>query len=475
MKGKAFAGALALCLALVIGVGAEGYSPQGMGLRLYAPRGWTVITADNAHEREAFLAEMGAEAAVVLASMEKDGAGALVYAPDMEARLVAGPACGVNSLWQADEKGREAIMAAALAAYPALDGDWENGLPLLTGQETLGAMTVYHRVYVTCHYGKLFGLEAVRYGSPFTDENIAQLSEMAHGLVVLGEKPLTAQPEIPRLTLPENGGMAEVRVSRDETPITLDNPYDHVVGAFVLTGTTTPNADLRYYVGGAGVARFESDDEGRFEVEIKNLARGKNAIRVQSVSEAGYGAVVFNCQYAPATAPVALAPLPETVQAAAYEVQGRALPGTEVTLLRGTRIHETATVGEDGLFALTAALDKEKAYEFTLRADHEDYKRSETEFTLKRVPDPATQVKKVNYDKLVKKPADYKDVVVRLTGAVTGMGNSPATGPYLIFDGKYMLLTDCLLGFAEGEATALARLTGGSFEGLPQARLITLE
>ena len=91
------------------------------------------------------------------------------------------------------------------------------------------------------------------------------------------------------------------------------------------------------------------------------------------------------------------------------------------------------------------------------------------------MPDPATQVKKVNYDKLVKKPADYKDVVVRLTGAVTGMGNSPATGPYLIFDGKYMLLTDCLLGFAEGEATALARLTGGSFEGLPQARLITLE
>ncbi|MBQ2700279.1 MAG: hypothetical protein IJF65_03880 [Clostridia bacterium] len=477
MKGKAIIGALALSLALAVGAGAEGYSLSGEGLRLYAPQGWQVITAQNAQEHEAALIEMGSTPQVVLSQMERDAAGALIYAADMEARLVTGPDCGVDSVWQADEKGKAAILAAARAAYPTLTGDWINGeWLLLAGQETLGNMPLYSRVYVTCHYGRLYALEAIRYGSQFTPENEMDLQTLTETLVVLGVK-ATAQggtDELPQVTLPNHSGTAQVRVSRDETPITLDNPYAEVVSPFVITGTTTPNADLRYYVGGAGVARFKSDEEGRFEVEIKNLSRGKNSIRIQSISEAGYGAVVFSVNYTPATAPVVLASLPETVMTETYEIRGRALPGTQVTLLRGTRAAGSAQVGEDGLFTLTAELDKKKAYDFTLRAEHEDYRKSESKFTLTRIPSLEEQAQAVNKEKLMKNPAQYKGTITLLEGQLTRMDNGPLTGPYLVVDDQYMVLAGDLYGLEEGPVKALVRLNGQSHEGLIQAELITL-
>lgn len=477
MKGKAWLSAGVLCLALAIAQGgsAQGYSPQGMGLRLYAPQGWQVITAENAQEHEAALLEMGSGVDVVLSDLAASSAGALIYAPDMEARLVAGPECEVESVWQADEQGRAAILAAAQQAYPAWEGGWQtDDWACLKGQETLGSMTVYHQVWVTCQYGRIYALEASRYGAAFTPEQTAQLMQVAEDMVVLGEKKQATEAEIPDAVPPAASGVAAVRISRDETPITLDAPPANVVAPFVLTGTTTPNADLRYYVNNTGVSRFKSDDEGRFEVEIKNLKRGKNAVRIQSISHAGYGAVVFNCQYTPATAPVNLALLPKEVAGETYKIRGKALAGTTVTLIRGARVQTQAKVEADGTFTVTATLDKEKAYDFTLRAEHDDYRKTEIKFSLKRTPSLEKQAQQVDYQRLTGNPAAYQGTLTLLKGEITGMGNSAQTGPYLIFDGKYMILTQDLQGMAEGAAQALVRLNGKSLNGLPQAELITL-
>ena len=477
MKGKAWLSAWVLCLALAIASGAlaQGHSLEEMGLRLYAPQGWQVITADNAQEHQEALKEMGSSAEIVRADLAASDAGALIYAPDMEARLVTGPECEIESVWQADEAGKAAILTAAQAAYPALSGVWHSSDWIrLTGQENLGAMTVYHEAWVTCQYGRLYAIEASRYGAAFTQAQTEQLAQLAQGVVVLGVAAEAEEEVIPDVVIPGASGVAEVRVSRDETPLTLDDPPANVVAPFILTGTTTPEADLRYYVNGTGISRFKSDQEGRFQVEIKNLTRGKNSIRVQSISDKGYGAVVFNCQYTPATAPVSLAQLPKEVMEETCVIKGKALPGTTVTLIRGSRTQSQAQVGEEGTFAVTATLDKEKEYDFTLRAEHEDYRKSETKFSLKRSPSLKDQAQAVDYDKVMKDPAAFKGTLTLLTGQITGMGNSAQTGPYLIFDNQYMILTDHLRGLEEGEAQALVRLGGQSHSGLAQAELITL-
>ena len=91
------------------------------------------------------------------------------------------------------------------------------------------------------------------------------------------------------------------------------------------------------------------------------------------------------------------------------------------------------------------------------------------------MPTPQEQAKTVNYDRLMKKPADFKDAVTLLSGRVTGMGNGPQTGAYLIFDEKYILLTGDLYGVQEGPAQALVRFTGRLNNGLAEAQLITLD
>lgn len=489
-RAKGWLAAAACCALLALagcGWAEAAYSLEGQGVRLYAPEDWEVITAQNVQTHAQTLAEWGTSPEVVLADLAASGAAALLYAPDMEVRLTLGPPTGAQSVWQADAAQREALLAQALTAYPGLSGEWLSGDYIrLAGREEAGGLTVYRRVLATCQYGQLYAFEAARYGQDFTRAQEEQLARLGEGLLILGAKAQTAPAPaaVPPVELPQNSGEAAIRVQRDDTPITLAGaPAKVVSGSFTLSGVTAPQTDMRYYVNQVGIERFTSDSDGNFTVEIKKLSAGKNTVMIQAMSEAGYGTVSFTCQYQSAQTPVNLAEVPQTVPGSAYTFTGKTLPGAAVTLLwRNTKTQ--AQVAADGSFTVEARLPKAQAYQFTLRAEHPDYKRRDIKLTLQRGMTPqeraASQLKKarqVDYAQLLEAPEKFEGRLTAPKGRLTALSHTAQEGPAALFadeaGNRYALSCENLLGLAEGPGQALLSLMGAlNGEGLPQAGLI---
>jgi hypothetical protein len=253
----------------------------------------------------------------------------------------------------------------------------------------------------------------------------------------------TPQPAVtppPRATLntqpTPTPAPAEVKVQRDMTALTLDYVPSIVKTAkLTVTGVTTPDTPLRYYVNGQGYERFTSDSEGRFTCQIRELTRdGKNLVTIHAIGEKGYGVVAFTVILAQEKAPLTLSPMTQGVAGNSAVITGAVLPGSEVQVLYRTKTYD-AVVLEDGSFTCVVGLDKLGENTFTVRATLAGYKKGEEKITAVRIKSDLDEqeafqkkLRSISYDKLTAKPEAYKDSSVKYTGQIlslSGQGGQP--------------------------------------------------
>jgi hypothetical protein len=287
---------------------------------------------------------------------------------------------------------------------------------------------------------------------------------------------------------------AEIRVNRDATPITLDfAPATAEVPWLTLTGVTTPNVPMRYYVNSVGYERFTADKDGRFSIYVRELPKkGKNVIKIQARSDKGYGDISFTVMLSQTPVPLAVTPVQDAVAGSGLTITGSTLPGAQVQVLGKGRTYE-AIVEADGGFSCDVSLSRLGENELTVQASLAGRLHGEAKVSIVRVSsqedDQAEFLKKakdVSYEKLIQKPASYKDKPVKYQGKVLSLVNLDGQ-PFAVIsaggENPVAVLCDDLYDLEVGrEATLLCTLTGALREvelpagrtPVPEAKLVWL-
>ena len=458
------------------------YSMNAQGVRLYAMEDWQVLTRDNLDQREDLLDSLGTSSQVVAASFRARNVLLQVVSPKgFQAELTVEESFfKEKSVWELDDKERQALMKRAEQLYPAGGVQWSQRLPgCLEAVESKDAqgVSVHEAAYLTLYYGSLYVFKTQSFFGELSPEQQEFLAQAASRLMFLGarqeEPPAVQAPQLPEAE-PFEQGIAQVNVTRDNTPITLTDPPARVASAsFSISGTTQPDTDMRYYINGTGYSRFTSEHDGSFSVLIDKLPKkGKNTVMIQAIGSSGYGSVTFQVYLEQAKTPVAVSPIQMETDQSAFEIQGITLPGAQAELVT-SRGRTPLTVDGDGRFTASVAMSKPGDYAFTLRALAPGYLRGEAVAAFHRtanrddgIASLNKKAKKVSYQKVMGNPEKYLDTVIRLKGSIQSVSSEQGklSCVFLTEHGDlYFMTADNLLGVDQGlEGEALLTLDGGT-------------
>ena len=314
-------------------------------------------------------------------------------------------------------------------------GVWSDKLPefaVFRGSATIQTLSVQTIVYATVRYNQLFTITAEIIGREPTQADEDALGETASALLFLGEQAASqaTQEPLPQATLPPapegTPAPAQVKVQRDETPLTLDYaPSVTHLDSFTLSGQTEPNTPMRYYINGIGYDRFSADADGRYTIEIRSLPKtGKNLIAIYAIGDKGYGVVGFSISFEQMKVPMAVTRLTQGIEGAQALITGTALKGSAVQVLYRNKAYD-AQMAEDGSFTCLVDLPKLGENLFTVRATQEGYLRCDEKLTVIRLPSDVDKqesfiksVKNIAYEKLIAKPESYANAPVQYVGQI---------------------------------------------------------
>jgi hypothetical protein len=425
------------------------YSFYEKGLRLYLPGDWQVLTLSNLNDHEQEIKSLGTTAEALAASFQDTGTLVEAYPAEggqIRVQIQSLPAeFTAQDAYSMTAEQKENFLLKMAKSGGFLSGAWSEELPefaIFRGNTSMQSLSVQTIAYATVRYGQVFMVSAEIIGREPTKADEDDLNAAAASMLFLGTQG-TPQPAVtppPRATLntqpTPTPAPAEVKVQRDMTALTLDYVPSIVKTAkLTVTGVTTPDTPLRYYVNGQGYERFTSDSEGRFTCQIRELTRdGKNLVTIHAIGEKGYGVVAFTVILAQEKAPLTVSPMTQGVAGNSAVITGAVLPGSEVQVLYRTKTYD-AVVLEDGSFTCVVGLDKLGENTFTVRATLAGYKKGEEKITAVRIKSDLDEqdafqkkLRSISYDKLTAKPEAYKDSSVKYTGQIlslSGQGGQP--------------------------------------------------
>lgn len=363
-------------------------------IRFYTPEGWSVVTSENVLANEAFAQTVGTTPQVLKATL--DAHNALLFVIDTDGHMLTLKRTPNNTTYdnvlQVTPDKREAFLdkqSQTAVWHDELSAYWVKK----TKKEVQG-ITVHTIAFETLRDGDVYSIENESFDSEPTQEIEQTLSKAAKALLFTGINGQTMGET--SLTLPDVAkpvGEAEVIISRDDVPLTIDNaPAQVVEGKFLLTGKTAPNADLRYYVDNKGIERFEADNQGAFEIEIKKLQTGDNTVRIDAMVDKRYGSATFHVILDADPVPMTLKAYEDTCDQDTYEISGITLPNTQLKLKLQSSTKKII-VNKEGFFSTTVKMTKEKDYTYTLEAVLAGYRKNTVSVLVHRVADKNSQLK----------------------------------------------------------------------------------
>ena len=364
------------------------------GIRFYTPAGWQTITQANVLENELLAKALGTSPEMMKAQL--DAHNILLYAIDenqnaFTLRVLNSPLkTYTGDVYAFSNANRSEFSKALLAANANAQGDWDETLPhflCLNWKKDVQGVPVYTLAYQTLMYGQIISFECDSFGGAPTLECVDSLQRGAAAILFLGAKTNSAQASS-ALTLPEatpNDGVAELNYTREAIPLVPDElPASISMNELVVTGTTAPNANLRYYMNGAGIERFKSDDDGRFEITVNRFKEGANTFRIDSGTDQGGASFTTRITLAQDPTPAALSRDEITWDAPILPIQGLTLPDAAVSFAVGTKTTKVP-VNEDGSFTAEISLPSIREYTVTFEFTSKPYKRNKLVLLVHRI------------------------------------------------------------------------------------------
>ena len=481
------------------------YNFSDKGVRLYLDSSWQVLTLSNLNSKTEEIQKMGTTAQALMANYQENGT-LLEAFPSVggQIRLQWGqkPAgIDASDAFAMTQAQKDAFLLQLAQSKGYEQGAWSGSVPEFAVFHTSSAiqtLSVKSIVYATVRYNCLYTVTVEIIGRDITQADEEVILDVVSSLVFLGaqaepEATVEAQPKATLEPLPAGTpAPAEVKVQRDETPLTLDYaPSITHTSSITVTGQTEPNTSMRYYVNGQGYERFTADQDGRFSINIRTLPKsGKNQVAIYAIGDKGYGVVSFNVLLDQVNVPMTITPFEQGVEGGQALITGAVLPGASVQVLYRTTAYD-AVVNQDGSFSCLVDLKKLGENLFTVRATMDSYLRKDEKLTIIRLPSDIDKqeaflksVKKVDDEKLAAKPEAYADVPMEYEGRVaflTGQNGQPMV-VVQSQDGQspIAVLVDNLNGIELDENVhILCTLTGKSREvplssgtaAIPEARL----
>lgn len=368
------------------------------GIRFYVPEGWRTITKDNVLQSHELAEEIGTTTPLLKAQF--DAHSILLYAIDenqnaFALRLLDSPLkTYTGDVYSFSKGNRSEFLNAILAANSLAAGDWDENLQAflrLSWEKDVQGIAVHTLAYQTLMYGKIISFECDSFGGEPALDVVNSLQKGAAAILFLGAKAEAEKADESgqiELTLPEttpNEGTAEITVSRDAIPLTVDElPLNIHSTALLVTGTTVPNAELRYYMNGAGIERFKADNNGHFEITADRFKEGRNAFRIDAGTDDGNASITARIFLTRDETPAVLEGYEFTCDTATLIIRGKTIPDATVSFKNGSKTVKPA-VDADGRFEAEVSLPKVKDYTFTFEFKSGLYKAAKLTVTVHRL------------------------------------------------------------------------------------------
>ncbi len=444
---------LSLLLCIVASVSAQAetasYSFTDKGVRIYLPSEWEVLTPANLEDQSATIQKMGTTREALSANFAETGTLLETFLPtggQIRVQCAALPT-GIQPVdaFAMTPGQRDAFLQQMVQVGGFDSGIWSDSNPefaIFRGSTAIQTLSIKTIAYTTVRYGMLFTISQEIIGREPTQADEDSVSTVVSSLLFLGAPVVpqpTAEPFSQATLEPSPAGTpvpAEIKVQRDEVPLTLDYaPSVTNLSSLQLTGQTEPNTPMRYYVNGQGYERFTAGADGRFTVDIRNLPKdGKNLVAIYAIGDKGYGVVAFTVLLDKAKVPMAVTQLTQGIEGNQAMVTGTVQPGASVQVLYRNKAYD-ASVKSDGSFSSLVELPKMGNNQFTVRAALDGYLRNDEKLTIIRLPSDVDKqeaflkaVKKVAYEKLVEKSESFLNIPVQYQGQVkylSGLGGQP--------------------------------------------------
>lgn len=419
-----------------------------IGIRYYAVEGELCLTRDQLPEDALRL--LGVDAKTMLGSMERDNLFLICLSPDGRQVSLRGsdkPAeITKQNSFQLEELEKEQFLTLLARLGHYRSAIWQDSAPGFALFSTLSTAInpepdeesiLSHTVALsTLYLDKVYSFQTDIIGRTPTEADVDLLLSTAKRTLLLGaEEKTPALSEPAPLTLPVPVPLTDETVTFTEEigsiPLSL-SPVPSVIPAtnLTLSGKTAPNTYVRYSVNGAASSRFKAKADGTFTVTMPKLKPdGTNAIEVTAFDQTHVSTIRFEVAVHWQATPLALSQTGGEVEGESFTLYGLTLPGAKVELIR--RLDTvTIPVQSDGSFLCNISTKKLGDNAFTIRSTSLGYRRTDVEVVVTRKANWNDElaalrhkVKSVDYDKLVQKPATYKDRVVEWSGVVTSLEN----------------------------------------------------
>ena len=425
MKHPAFV--LMLCAAMLpVGALAQQttYVFPYEGFRYTQNEGETVLTQTNLGEHAALIASLGTTQEAVLAGYMATGTVMEIIPEDGGQIAVsvvsAGAFSDVRSMDEMDDVRLEQLRRQfeESGLYDSCDLTQTSPVCVrLTSSAMVASMPVYTLRYVTVHLGQMLMLTQTVVGRECDGTDDARMEQVLGGVKLLQSRteptptPTPAPTPTPEPTPVPTPGVAEEVAARGEMTVEGVPAYTNS-RQLALSGTAQPSMEVRVTVDGEQVARTTTKKDGSFSVNVSLPREGELTLAVMTDEAARRYTLYYE---KPAAALEILEPTEMTFTGDNVLIKGVTEPEATVYVTgKGNRTNVKA--GRTGVFSVRIFLSEAVTESFTLRASLKEYADTEITLTLTRELTEREQltafrqkVIEVNYDALVKNPAQYAD------------------------------------------------------------------
>ncbi len=472
----------------VVALGEDSFYPFfDEELGIYLPSGWRAVTKNNMAEQGSFINKLGTTVKELEEGFNQQDILAIALSTKgtqfVLKSFIAPENWSFSAFTKGDQKQEEAFEEWVSAQYSqGNSGNWlgDDVFVLQVADEVMPLVT---HIYATYLGNRIFIWEVPVFDRSFTDEEEQEVLLALEGLTYLGHKEAESAKNTPAplATLsPAASGPspkpAQVKVTRDNTPIDLDYiPSLWESTLLPISGTTEPLAELRYYIGSVGHQRFTADEKGQFSVEVSGLSDGKNTVSLQSVGKNGYGNVSFTLTVDRIPTPLVITPLQGEIAAKTYIITGTTLPGATLQAQGKQKSHETIA-DEKGHFSIEVALPRMGDNSFTLSSIAQGYRKHNQDVTLHRVEGEEEAIEAFlekaitpDYEKALENPEINKDKAFDLTGTILRISSYKGQPAFIFKEEEqgqeYYVFADHLIDLLPGNfIRLLATFTGETID-----------
>lgn len=392
------------------------------GFRYTQNEGETVLTQTNLSEHAGLIASLGTTQEAVLAGYISSGTVMEVIPEDGGQIAVsvvsAGDFSDVKSMDELSDERLNQLRAQFedSGLYETCRLTQTSPVCLrLTSSVMVASMPVYTLRYVTLHLGQMVVLTQNVVGHECTEEDDARMVRVLGGMKLLQSRteptptPSPTPTATPAPTPVPTPGVAE-EIAAEGDMVVRGVPAYTNSRALTLTGTAQASAEVRVAVDGETIARTSAKRDGTFSIKVSLPKEGVMTLAVMT-DEAER---MYTVRYEKPAAKFEITePTEYTFTGDNALIKGVTEPEATV-YVTGKGNRTSVKAGKTGVFSVRIFMTDAGTEHFTLRASLKEYADTEMTLTLTRVLTEreelaafrARQVE-VNYDTLVKNPAQY--------------------------------------------------------------------